>query len=116
MAAKPAPKAAKDFNEKAKSYLYSVSVRPKYSRRTDFSEEIRNATALIRQLARDEGYAPGVRIRSDDGALAKLGIFFMNAPEKFAAKVRKLEGVQSVEKPADKPAKKPKPAAKAPRK
>lgn len=104
MSQKQAPKPAKDFNEKAKSYLYSVSVRPKYSRRNDFSAEIKKASADIRQLARDEGYAPGVRIRSDDGALARLGIFFMNAPEKFAAKVRRLPGVQSVEKPSEKPA------------
>ena len=113
-APKPASKTAKDFNEKAKTYLYSVSVRPKYSRRDDFSAEIKQATADIRQLARDEGYSPGVRIRSDDGALAKLGIFFMNAPEKFAALVRKLESVQSVEKPAEKTATRKTRAAKSP--
>ena len=55
----------------------------------------------IRELAREEGYSPSVRIKFDDGALGKLGIFFMNAPEKFAAKVKKIEGIHSVEKPTE---------------
>ena len=97
MASKP----SKDFNDKAKSFLYSLSVRPKYSRRTDFSADIKQAAERIRELAREEGYSPSVRIKFDDGALGKLGIFFMNAPEKFAAKVKKIEGIHSVEKPTE---------------
>lgn len=89
----------KEFNEKAKNYLYTVSVRPKYSRKTDFSEEINETARQIRELAREEGYDRAVRIKMDDGSLNKVGIFFMNAPEKFAAKVKKIEGVQYVEKP-----------------
>lgn len=91
--------ARKDFNDKAKNYLYTVSVRPKYSRKTDFSEEITEAVKQIRELAREEGYERSVRIKLDDGSLNKVGIFFMNAPEKFASKVKKVEGVQYVEKP-----------------
>ncbi|MBI1214375.1 MAG: hypothetical protein GC185_00985 [Alphaproteobacteria bacterium] len=93
-----------DFNEKAKSYLYSINLRPKYSRKKDFSEDIREMAARIRQLARDEGYGRMVRVKFDDGSLNKIGVFFMNAPEKFAAKVKKLDGIQSVEKPTDRTA------------
>jgi len=97
-------KPAKEFNDKAKSYLYSISVRPKYSRRDDFSAEIKQVAEAIRQLARDEGLSPTVRLKFDDGALGKLGTFFMNAPEKFAAKVKKLDGIVTVEKPTDRKA------------
>ena len=51
------------------------------------------------RVARDEGYDRSIRIKLDDGSLNKVGIFFMNAPEKFAAKVKRVEGVQYVEKP-----------------
>lgn len=91
--------AKKDFNDKAKSYLYTVSVRPKYSRKSDFTQDITDTVARIRELAREEGYDRSIRIKLDDGSLNKVGIFFMNAPEKFAAKVKKVEGVQYVEKP-----------------
>ena len=91
--------AKKDFNEKAKNYLYSVSVRPKYSRKTDFSDDIAAAAEKIRALAVEEGYDKAVKIKLDDGSLNKVGVFFMNAPEKFAAKVKKIDGVQYVEKP-----------------
>ena len=91
--------AKKEFNDKAKSYLYTVSVRPKYSRKTDFADDISETAARIRELAREEGYERMVRIKLDDGSLNKVGIFFMNSPEKFAAKVKKVEGVQYVEKP-----------------
>lgn len=91
--------AKKEFNEKAKNYLYTVNVRPKYSRKTDFTDEINGVVKQIRELAREEGYDRAVRIKLDDGSLNKVGIFFMNAPEKFAAKVKKIDGVQYVEKP-----------------
>ena len=94
----------KEFNEKAKTFLYSVSVRPKYSRKTDFTEEMEAAAKLIKELAEEEGCSAKVRVSFDDGSLNKLGIFFMNAPEKFAAKVKKIEGVQYVEKPSDRKA------------
>ncbi|MEZ0226291.1 MAG: hypothetical protein ACAH83_17170 [Alphaproteobacteria bacterium] len=94
----------KDFNEKAKTFLYSVSVRPKYSRKTDFTGDMNAAAKLIKELAEEEGCANKVKVSFDDGSLNKLGIFFMNAPEKFAAKVKKLDGVQYVEKPSDRKA------------
>jgi hypothetical protein len=94
----------KEFNEKAKTFLYSVSVRPKYSRRTDFTGDMQAAARLIRELAEEEGCAAKVKVQFDDGSLNKMGIFFMNAPEKFAAKVKKIEGVQYVEKPSDRKA------------
>lgn len=102
------PKPAKDFNDKAKSFLYSINVRPKYARKKDFSDDTAAMAARIRQLARDEGFERMVKVKFDDGSLNKIGVFFMNAPEKFAAKVKRLEGIQSVEKPTDK-----KPAASA---
>lgn len=96
--------AKKDFNEKARTFLYSVSVRPKYSRKTDFTEDMQEAAKRIKELAEEEGCENKVKVSFDDGSLNKLGIFFMNAPEKFAAKVKKIDGVQYVEKPSDRKA------------
>jgi hypothetical protein len=94
----------KEFNEKAKTFLYSISVRPPYSRRKDFSDDIKETAELIKELAVEEGCEKMVKVQFDDGSLNKAGIFFMNAPEKFAAKVKKLDGVQYVEKPSDRKA------------
>jgi hypothetical protein len=98
------PKPGKEFNEKAKSFLYSINLRPKYSRKKDFSDDIAAMAARIRKLARDEGYDRMVKVKFDDGSLNRIGVFFMNAPEKFAARVKKLDGIQSVEKPTDRTA------------
>jgi hypothetical protein len=94
----------KEFNEKAKTFLYSISVRPPYSRRKDFSGDIKEMAETIKSLAEEEGCEKMVKVQFDDGSLNKAGIFFMNAPEKFAAKVKKLDGVQYVEKPSDRKA------------
>ena len=87
----------KEFNSKAKKYLFTVSVgeNPK----KDYSEKTRNVIESVRKIAEKSGLGDPVQIRPN-AALAKAGAFFMNAPEQFADKVRRLEGVISVEKPA----------------
>ena len=94
----------KDFNDKAKTYLYSVSVRAKNARKRDFSDDVKAAAKKIRSLAASEGYDKQVQTKCDDGSLNKAGIFYMNAPERFAAKARKVEGVHAVQKPSDRKA------------
>lgn len=109
MTAKP----GKNFNdkavpEKAKTHLYSVSVTPKSAPGGDAADDV---LEKIRALAEKEGVAEDIKLRSDDGSLKSRGIFFMNAPEKFAAKVKKIKGVKSVDKPGGK-----KPRGRTPRK
>lgn len=94
----------KEFNSKAKTYLYSVSVRAKGARNRDFSEQVKSTARKLRALAADEGYGKQVQVKCDDGSLNKAGIFYMNAPERFAAKARKVEGIHAVQKPSDRKA------------
>ena len=96
-------KASKEFNEKARSYLYSVSVKPKNaSKKADFSEAAQKLAQKLRETAKDKGFDSVVKVQFEKGALAKAGVFFMTAPEKFAALVKKMDGVESVTKPNDK--------------
>jgi len=90
----------KDFNEKAKKYLYSISVKPERARKSDYTAPAQSMADKIRDLATEEGYEEAIKINIADKSLARLGIFFLNAPEKFAAKVKKLDGVTAVEKPS----------------
>jgi signal transduction protein with GAF and PtsI domain len=98
-----ASKTSKEFNEngKAKVYLYSLSVRPKGARKRDFTQEAKDVMELIRELARREGLEQQVQVKVDSGELGKLGVLFMQAPEKFAAKVKKIDGVYEVENTSD---------------
>lgn len=96
----------KDFNAKARKYLYSIGIKPKGSRKADFTAAARAMAKQIEDLAAEAGYEEAVKINIDDKSLARLGIFFINAPAKFAAKVKDIEGVQSIEKPSPRKKKK----------
>jgi hypothetical protein len=94
--------ASRDFNDKAKCYLYSVSLRAKGSRaRTDITEDVKAMMRRIREMAKSAGLDAKVRVKNDDGTLGARGIFFMNAPARFAAQVRKIDGVHYVERPSE---------------
>lgn len=93
---------SKAFNDKAKTYLYSIGIRAKGSRsKADATEETQSMMKRIRDMARDAGIQDRVKVQADDGTLGKRGIFFMNAPAKFAAQVRKIDGVHYVEQPSE---------------
>lgn len=93
---------SKAFNDKAKTYLYSIGVRAKGSRsKADATEEVQQMMKHIREMAREAGIQDRVKVQADDGSLGKRGIFFMNAPAKFAAMVRKIEGVHYAEQPSE---------------
>ncbi|HCS22715.1 MAG TPA: hypothetical protein PLW48_12180 [Alphaproteobacteria bacterium] len=94
--------ARKDFNDKAKCYLYSVGLRAKGSRaKTDITEDVKTMMRRIREMAKNAGLENQVRVKNDDGTLGSRGIFFMHAPAKFAAQIRKIEGVHYVERPSE---------------
>jgi hypothetical protein len=96
-------KTSKDFNENAKAYLYSVGVKPRNSsKKADFSDAAQKMAAKIRDAAKEKGLEGKVKVQFEKGALAKAGIFFMNAPEKFAAAVKKMDGIETVTRPSDK--------------
>ena len=102
MAKKRSMSPAKEFNDKARSYLYSVGIRAKGSRsKADASTECVRAMKQIREMAKEAGLQNVVKVQADDGTLGRRGIFFMNAPAKFAAQIRKLEGVHYVEQPSE---------------
>lgn len=93
---------SKAFNDKAKTYLYSIGIRAKGSRsRADATEDTKAMMKHIRDMAREAGLQGCVKVQADDGTLGKRGIFFMNAPAKFAAHIRKLNGVHYVERPSE---------------
>ncbi len=94
--------ARKDFNDKAKCYVYSVGLRAKGSRaKTDITEDVKAMMRRIREMAKTAGLENQVRVKNDDGTLGSRGIFFMHAPAKFAAQIRKLDGVHYVERPSE---------------
>lgn len=98
MASKP----SKDEKSKIKSHFYSVSLRTSAkTRKKDNTADTKKKITEIKALAAAQGFEDDVKINSGDETLARLGIFFMNAPEKFAEKVKKLEGIKEVEKPAE---------------
>lgn len=103
MATKP-----RDDKEKSKirSHFYSVSIKTDKSRKKDNKVETEKKIGEIKTLAASAGFEDAVKIRQDDETMLRLGIFFMNAPEKFAEKVKKLDGIKQVTKPAEKKTKK----------
>lgn len=56
----------------------------------------------VRAKAKDMLVDQSVRLTVDQTALAQKGIFFMQAPARFAEDVRHLEGIQSVDTPLNK--------------
>jgi hypothetical protein len=90
-------KPSSDFNARAKKYLFNVVIgdNPK----KDYSTETKEVMGAVRALVKEYGIESQVTLKSDK-SLSQAGVFMMNAPAKFAAKVSKLEGVLSVEKPA----------------
>lgn len=93
---------SKDFNDKAKCYVYSVGLRAKGSRaKTDITDDVKAMMRRVRDMAKNAGLDGEVKVKNDDGTLGSRGIFFMHAPAKFAAQIRKLEGVHYVERPSE---------------
>lgn len=93
---------------KVRTQFYSVAVKTGRSRKKDFTAETEKAMEHIRALAASRDMEGHVKLKKDGEALTKLGIFFMNAPERFAEEVKTLPAIKSVEVP---PTRK-KPAAK----
>lgn len=96
-------KTAKEFSKKTRAprlYLYSVSVRTNNTRKKNYANEAAQMVETLKQLAAEKGFADKVSFNPEE-SMAKIGILFMKAPEKFAALVRKVDGIQYVEKPAD---------------
>lgn len=56
----------------------------------------------VRAKAKDMLVEESVRLTVDASALAQKGIFFMQAPARFAEDIRQLDGIQSVETPLKK--------------
>jgi hypothetical protein len=93
MSAKPA---------KVRTHFYTVALKTGRSTKKDFTAATEAMMASIEELARATDIAAHVTLKTDGEALTKLGIFFMNAPERFAEDVKNIDGIKSVEKPATK--------------
>lgn len=85
--------------------FYTVAVRPPAPTPAQ-SVDLRLLTDVmmqrIRARAQDMLVDQSVRLTADSSALASKGIFFMQAPARFAEDVRHLDGIQSVDVPANK--------------
>lgn len=93
---------SKDFNKEARCYLYSVGLRAKGSRaKSDMTRQVKAMMRQIAALAKAEGIDAYIKLQNDDGTLGSRGIFFMQAPAKFAAQIRKIEGIYYVERPSE---------------
>lgn len=83
-----------------KTHFYSVSIKTNAKSRKDSTADTKKKITEIKALAASAGFGDEVSIRQEDETMSRLGIFFMNAPEKFAEKVKKLEDIKQVAKPA----------------
>lgn len=85
---------------KVRTHFYSVAIATGRSRKKDFTAQTEKIMGEIEALAEAQALTAHVTLKKDDESLAKLGIFFMNAPERFAEEVKGMDGIKSVEKPA----------------
>lgn len=85
--------------QKLRTHFYSVAIQTGRARKKDFTAATEKVMTAISTYAQEQGVADQVTLKKDDEALTRLGIFFMNAPERFAEAVKGMEGVKSVEKP-----------------
>ncbi len=86
--------------EPLRLHFYTVALHPVTS------GDLRGATdamiARLRARAEAQKLEQSVRITADGQALAQKGIFFLQAPARFADDVRATEGVKSVDTPLNK--------------
>ncbi len=96
--------------EPLRLHFYTVAVRPPAAAAVLAAPEgkvdLRLLTdAMMQQVrnhAQDMLLDNSVRLTADTSALAAKGIFFMQAPARFAENVRNLDGIQSVDTPLNK--------------
>lgn len=85
---------------KARQHFYSVSIRTDGRQKNkDHTSTTKKKVTEIKNLAASMGF-DDVTVKMEDETLAKLGIFFMQAPERFAEDVKNIDGIKTVEKPA----------------
>lgn len=84
---------------RAKQHFYSVSIRA--DKKKDNTRDTQRAMAKVKALAASMDFADAVEIKTDGETFTRLGIFFMNAPEKFADQVKDLDNIVEVKKPAE---------------
>ena len=84
---------------KVRTHFYSVAVKTPRGKKKDLTTDTEKMMDSIRELALEKRVSTHVKLKKDDESLAKLGIFFMNAPERFAEEVKTIPGIKYVEKP-----------------
>ncbi len=97
-------------SEPLRLHFYTVAVRPPAAEAVNAAPagmvDLRLLTdAMMQQVrakAKDMLVEESVRLTVDASALAQKGIFFMQAPARFAEDVRNLDGIQSVDTPLNK--------------
>ena len=100
-------------NEALRLHFYTVAVRPPATATLHTAarhvKELADMSGLtdvmmerIRARAHDLQLDSSVRLTGDAQALAQKGIFFMQAPARFADDIRGLDGIQSVDTPLNK--------------
>ncbi len=98
--------------------FYTVAIRPPaaaaVAAATPGLVDLRLLTDMMMQKIRDYALTQqldaAVRLTTDAQSLSQKGIFFMQAPARFAEEIRTLDGIASVETPL-KPSRQPRRAA-----
>lgn len=96
--------------EPLRLHFYTVAIRPPSAAAVENAPagmvDLRLLTdAMMQQVrarAKDMLVDQSVRLTVDQTALAQKGIFFMQAPARFAEDIRHLDGIKSVDTPLNK--------------
>lgn len=102
MTAAPATPAFAD-TPSLRTHFYTVALRTPDGRDLPANVDMRLLTdgmmQRIRQHAQDKLIDGIVRLTADGQSLAERGIFFMQAPARFAEEIRNIDGIKSVDMP-----------------
>ncbi len=95
------------FTHNLRTHFYTVALYTGKNRAADLAGVTEQVMAKIIERAQAQSLADSVQLTADGQGLSRKGIFFMQAPARFADEVRMLDGVGSVETPIKRGAQRP---------
>ena len=95
------------FTHNLRTHFYTVALYAGKSKTMDLADVTEQVMAKIRDRASAQSLADSVQLTADGQTLSRKGIFFMQAPARFADEVRMIDGIGSVEMPIKRGAQRP---------
>lgn len=95
------------FTHNLRTHFYTVALYAGRNKACDLASATEQVMAKIRDRAQAQSMADSVQLTADGQALSRKGIFFMQAPARFADEVRMIEGIGSVDMPIKRGAQRP---------